>query len=91
LRNTLRCTLREQPRPRQLRTDETSELKNQDKDKQDKQKNKNSSIHFTLWLSAGFDAWSALPTGTTLSATRPAVRYLFATRFTSAGVTARVF
>ena len=42
----------------------------------------------TFLLSAGFDAWSRLPIGTTLSTTRPAVRYVLATRVTSAAVTA---
>src|SRR5262245_49103812 len=42
-------------------------------------------------LSGGFDASCALPRGTTLSTTRPFVRYLLATRFTSAGVTTSIF
>ncbi len=45
----------------------------------------------TFWLSPGFEARSVLPMGTTLSTTRPFVRYFVATRLTSAAVMARRF
>ena len=45
----------------------------------------------TFLLSPGRAAWSVFPGGTTLSTIRPGVRYLPATRFTSAAVTARNF
>ncbi len=41
----------------------------------------------TFLLSAGFAASPLFPVGTMLSTTRPAVRYLLATRFTSSAVT----